>query len=149
MTIFLVNYFQSIEKLMFEKRTKEMCVKIHLIYHKTKQMSSVCAVALDKMKIGNCHYWLMALLSSPWQAISMLNILNFFIEFWRWKVKKCVALSKCLYSPWNSPGQSTGVGSLSLLQGIFPTRVQTQVSCIASEFFTSWATREAQEYWSG
>ena len=26
------------------------------------------------------------------------------------------------YSPWNSPGQNTGVGSLSLLQGIFPTR---------------------------
>ena len=26
-----------------------------------------------------------------------------------------------LYSPWNSPGQSTGVGSLSFLQGIFPT----------------------------
>ena len=27
-----------------------------------------------------------------------------------------------LYSPWNSPGQITGVGSLSLLQGIFPTQ---------------------------
>ena len=26
-----------------------------------------------------------------------------------------------LYSPWNFPGQNTGVGSLSLLQGIFPT----------------------------
>ena len=26
-----------------------------------------------------------------------------------------------LYSQWNSPGQSTGVSSLSLLQGIFPT----------------------------
>ena len=25
-----------------------------------------------------------------------------------------------LYSPWNSPGQNTGVGRLSLLQGIFP-----------------------------
>ena len=25
-----------------------------------------------------------------------------------------------LYSPWNSPGQNTGVGSLSLFQGIFP-----------------------------
>ena len=25
-----------------------------------------------------------------------------------------------LYSPWNSPGQNTGVGSLFLLQGIFP-----------------------------
>ena len=28
-----------------------------------------------------------------------------------------------LYSPWHSPGQDTGVGSLSLLQGIFPTQV--------------------------
>ena len=26
------------------------------------------------------------------------------------------------YSPWNSPGRNTGVGSLSLLQGIFPTQ---------------------------
>ena len=26
-----------------------------------------------------------------------------------------------LYSPWNSPGQNTGVGSHSFLQGIFPT----------------------------
>ena len=27
-----------------------------------------------------------------------------------------------LHSPWNSPGQNTGVGSLSLLQGIYPTQ---------------------------
>ena len=27
-----------------------------------------------------------------------------------------------LYSPWNSPGQNTEMGSLSLLQGIFPTQ---------------------------
>ena len=27
-----------------------------------------------------------------------------------------------LYSPWNSPDQNTGVSSLSLLQGIFPTQ---------------------------
>ena len=27
-----------------------------------------------------------------------------------------------LHSPWNSPGKNTGVGSLSLLQGIFPTQ---------------------------
>ena len=27
-----------------------------------------------------------------------------------------------LYSPWNSPGQNTRVGSLSLLHGIFPTQ---------------------------
>ena len=27
-----------------------------------------------------------------------------------------------VYSPWNSPGQNTGVGSLPLLQGIVPTQ---------------------------
>ena len=27
-----------------------------------------------------------------------------------------------LYSPWNSPGQNIAVGSLSILQGIFPTQ---------------------------
>ena len=32
------------------------------------------------------------------------------------------SLRSCgLYSSWNSPGQNTGVGSLSFLQGIFPT----------------------------
>ena len=94
-----------------------------------------------------------------------------------------------LYSPWDSLDQNTGMGSLSLLQGIFPTqgsnpglpyyrqilyqlshkgsprilewvaypfssgssppRNQTQVSRTADGFFTSWATREVQEYWSG
>ena len=29
-----------------------------------------------------------------------------------------------LHSPWSSPGQDTGVGSLSLLWGIFPTQDQ-------------------------
>ena len=83
-----------------------------------------------------------------------------------------------IHSPWNSPGQNTGVGSLSLLQGlnpclshwaqgkpkntkvcslsllqwIFPTQESNQglkVSCIAAGFFTSWGTKESQEYWSG
>ena len=39
--------------------------------------------------------------------------------------KKCISLDSChlaWYSPWNSPGQDTGVGSLSLLQEIFPTQ---------------------------
>ena len=31
-----------------------------------------------------------------------------------------------LYSPWNSPGQNTGVGSLSLSQEIFPTQELNQ-----------------------
>ena len=49
-----------------------------------------------------------------------------------------------LYSPWNSPGQNTGVGSLSLLQGSSQLRDQTQVSHIVGGLFTSWATRETK-----
>ena len=38
-----------------------------------------------------------------------------------------------LYSPWNSPGQNTGVGSLSLHQGIFPTQgLLTKCSAVAA-----------------
>ena len=47
-----------------------------------------------------------------------------------------------LHSPWNSPGQNTGVGSLSLLRGSSQPRDWTQDSHTAGRFFTSWATRE-------
>ena len=47
--------------------------------------------------------------------------------FLTWKVKvaqSCLTIPNPMdiYSPWNSLGQTTGVGSLSLLQGIFPTQ---------------------------
>ena len=44
-----------------------------------------------------------------------------------------------LYSPWNSPGQKTGMGSLSLFQGIFPTQESNPglLSHVAGRFFTS------------
>ena len=43
------------------------------------------------------------------------------------KSKSCSVMSDSLrphglYSPWNSPDQNTGVGSLSPLQWIFPTQ---------------------------
>ena len=42
---------------------------------------------------------------------------------WVKVAKPCLTLWDPMgYSPWNSPGQNTGVGSLSLLQGIFPTQ---------------------------
>ena len=31
-----------------------------------------------------------------------------------------------LYNPWNSPGENTGAGSLSLIQAIFPTQELNQ-----------------------
>ena len=49
------------------------------------------------------------------------NLLTF-RYLWKWKLLSCVRLFVTLYSPWNSPGQNTVVGSPSLLQGIFPTQ---------------------------
>ena len=48
------------------------------------------------------------------------------ISLWKWS-ESCSVVSDSLWpdglcSPWNSPGQNTGVGSLSVLQGIFPTQ---------------------------
>ena len=47
------------------------------------------------------------------------------------KVKSCSVMSNSLrphgvYGSWNSPGQNTGVDSLSLLWGIFPTQESNQ-----------------------
>ena len=39
--------------------------------------------------------------------------------------------------------------AISFSKGSSQPKDQTQVSRIAGVFFTSWATREAQEYWSG
>ena len=64
--------------------------------------------------------------------IQINNIISTLIS-WFWQVKEGESESHSLvfgslrphelYSPWNSPGQNTGVGSLCLLQGIFPTQV--------------------------
>ena len=54
-----------------------------------------------------------------------------------------------LYSLWNSlDHQNIGVGSLSLLEGIFSTQGSNPGVPHCRWFFTCWATREAQEYWS-
>ena len=47
-----------------------------------------------------------------------------YINMGKWKSLSQVRLFRphALYSPWNSPGQSTEVGNSSLLQGIFPTQ---------------------------
>ena len=58
---------------------------------------------------------------------------------WKWKLLSVSDFLQPpgLCSPWNSLGQNTGVGSLSLLQGVFPTQgsnpglgiLETQVLC--------------------
>ena len=54
-----------------------------------------------------------------------------------------------LYSPWNSPGQNTNVGSLSLLQGIFPTQRSNPGLHHYRQILYQLSYWEAQEYWSG
>ena len=66
----------------------------------------------------------------------MCNIADF-LYLWKglyfashcWAKREGKVIQSCLtlcdhmdYSPWNSAGQNTGVGNLSLLQGIFPTQ---------------------------
>ena len=55
--------------------------------------------------------------------VSLVASFYYQISLCESKSHSCPTLaSPCtIYSPWNSPGQKTGVGSLSLLQGIFPT----------------------------
>ena len=65
-----------------------------------------------------------------------------------WWSENCLVMSDSLqlhglYSPWNFLGLNTGVGSLSLLQGIFPTQESNPGLLHCRRFFTSWATREA------
>ena len=49
-----------------------------------------------------------------------------YMWYTKWKWKSLIHVDSLwlhrLYSPWNYPGQNTGVGNLSLLQGIFLTQ---------------------------
>ena len=67
------------------------------------------------------HRWV--LLRRPIALFHLKNIGEFFLK---WS-ESCLVVSDSLqshglYSPWNSLGQNTGVGSLSFFQGIFPTQ---------------------------
>ena len=88
-----------------------------------------------------------------WATNTLLPLLNAEVKWSevKWSESHSVVSDSLqphgLYSPWNSLGQNTGVGSLSLLQGSPPPRDWTQVSHNAGGFFTSWATREAPLVW--
>ena len=60
-----------------------------------------------------------------------------------------MALKLRVYSPWSSPGQNLGVGSLSLLQGIFPTQGSNSGLPHCRRILYQLSHREAQEYRSG
>ena len=72
---------------------------------------------------------------------------------WTWKLLNRVWLfvtpETVLYSPWNSLGQNTRLGSLSLLQGIFPTQGLDPHLPHCRWILYQLSHREAQEFWSG
>ena len=73
------------------------------------------------------------------------TVIKISFPFKKW-CESCSVISDSLqphgvYSPWNSPGQNTGVGPFS--RGSSQPWDWTQVSCVAGRFLTSWATREA------
>ena len=51
------------------------------------------------------------------------------------------------YSPWNSPGQNTGLGNLSLLQGIFPTQGLNPVLLHCRQILYQLSHKEISELW--
>ena len=75
----------------------------------------------------HCHTLALAV-PSVWNAVPVVRDYQQAKRWrhgWEQKSESCSVVSDSLqahglYSPWNSPGQNTGVGSLSLLQGIFP-----------------------------
>ena len=86
---------------------------------------------------GSDHQLLTAklrLLNKVWSNIStsiqLARIFSFFTLFgtwpiiFHWNISEWKSLSRVwlFATPWNSPGQNTAVGNLSLLQGIFPTQ---------------------------
>ena len=56
--------------------------------------------------------------NSHWVAKTLLTL----SLKWKWKSLSRVQLFATPWTPWNSPGQNTGVGCHALLQGIFPTQ---------------------------
>ena len=54
--------------------------------------------------------------------LATYHLSNFESEKWKFSVVSNSFWPHGLYSPWNSPGQNTGVASLSFLQGIFSTQ---------------------------
>ena len=82
----------------------------------------------DSMDRNLSKLWKIVEDRGAWQA-SVYKAAKSLTQLSDWRVKVKAAqwcLTRCdpmePYSPWNSPGQNTGVGSLSLLHGIFPTQ---------------------------
>ena len=117
-------------------------------YFTEKQKIYICICTCVYLKLHMCIFIKLSLFAKPlnFHTSNLVFKGNFYVS-WRFlaiyihcfhclkcsyslkilmwvKVRQsCLTLQHHgLYSPWSSPGLNTGVGSLSLLQGIFPTQ---------------------------
>ena len=73
------------------------------------------------------------------------------LKGWKWKSLSCVQLFATLWTIVHGILQARILEwvAIPFSRGCSQPREQTQVSHTAGGFFTSWATRETQGYWSG
>ena len=94
-------------------------IKIELLYDSAIPLPGICP---EELKTGPwrdmCTFIFIAALFTIIKTWKQPKVK------WKWKSLSCVQFFATLglCSPWNSPGQNTGVGCLSILQGIFPTQ---------------------------
>ena len=128
-------------------------ISLQLIKKKKRKSHALISLKLSALlKTRVFRWWMTEALTSLWhltESISQAYFDLLIISITKWSESFSVMFDSLrphgLYSPWNSPGQNTGMGSLSLLQEIFPTQGSNPGLCISGRFFTSWATREAHQ----
>ena len=102
----------------------------HCRKHDQLQLSMLARLLIyihrDQFILPRCHDFVVSSLDS-WMSLEYFKIKpkanSFFFFFF--KSLSCVRLFATPWtslSPWNSLCQNTGIGSLSFLQGIFPTQ---------------------------
>ena len=82
---------------------------------------------MKKLRIKEAKISCSSLTARKWQLVFEKSGFFFSKYLFSCESESCLVMSNSLwprglYSPWNSPGQNTGVGSLSFLQRIFPTQ---------------------------
>ena len=105
--MFEIRYIliKVINARMYIDKNKNYCISIFLWYHII--IGNISTYQRSECSLSN-YFVFIILLNTKWSESHSI-------------VSDSLSPHE-LYSPWNSPGQNTGVGSLSLLQGIFPTQ---------------------------
>ena len=128
---------------------EKMLIKIVLIYH----LILILKFIIKNQKIRNCgcgkkgilvHYRLDCKLKPPqWKIV--------WVSEWAKAAQSCLTLCDPMDYTVYEILQAMILEWLAFpfSRGSFQPRDQTQVSHIEGKFFTIWATRKAQEYWSG